>query len=370
MFLALRDIRHAPGRFSLIASVIALMMLLVGFLTGLTGGLASQNISALMNSGAQTVVATQGDDSDSSWTWETSEISKDQVETWQHEVHNSDADAKVTPVGVVTTRLTTPDQDEAERNGADNDNDAKDASAAVTLFATPNSGDGISLNQDTADDLGVKDGDEVSLGGHHMTATITDNNGQYSHTEVAGVSLDVFHHYLKATKSPEKYATALLVDATPSAVDTVNAEAGTQSMSLFQSLLGLESFKSEIGTLALMIGMLFAISALVVGVFFLVWSMQRQNDVSVLKALGASNAWLRKDAVGQAALVLLIAILVGTGLALGLGAAISGVAPFVVSWWTIAPPAVAMFIAGLIGSVVSLRQITRVDPLIALNAAA
>ena len=38
MFLALREVRFARGRFSLITTVVALMTLLVGFLTGLTGG--------------------------------------------------------------------------------------------------------------------------------------------------------------------------------------------------------------------------------------------------------------------------------------------------------------------------------------------
>ena len=47
MFVALRDLRFAKGRFILIGSVVALITLLVGFLSGLTGGLAIQNLSLI-----------------------------------------------------------------------------------------------------------------------------------------------------------------------------------------------------------------------------------------------------------------------------------------------------------------------------------
>lgn len=169
---------------------------------------------------------------------------------------------------------------------------------------------------------------------------------------------------------PERAASVLLVNGTIDHADTVAADSDTQAQGLLPSLLGLEAFKSEIGTLGMMIGMLFGISALIVGVFFLVWSMQRQRDISVLKALGAPMGWLRRDALAQAAFLLVVAIAVGSALALGLGALIAPVAPFIVAWWTILPPALAMLVAGLIGALVSLRQINRVDPLVALNATA
>ena len=48
MFVAFRDLRFARGRFLLIGSVVALITVLVGFLSGLTGGLATQNVSAVL----------------------------------------------------------------------------------------------------------------------------------------------------------------------------------------------------------------------------------------------------------------------------------------------------------------------------------
>ena len=48
MFVAIRDLRFARGRFLLIGTVVALITILAGFLSGLTGGLASQSVSAIL----------------------------------------------------------------------------------------------------------------------------------------------------------------------------------------------------------------------------------------------------------------------------------------------------------------------------------
>ena len=56
MFLAIRDIRFAKGRFALMGSVVALISLLLVMLSGLTAGLGNQNTSALEKLGGSTAV--------------------------------------------------------------------------------------------------------------------------------------------------------------------------------------------------------------------------------------------------------------------------------------------------------------------------
>ena len=381
MFVALRDIRHAPGRFALIGAVIALMMLLVGFLTGLAGGLASQNISGILKTEASAVVA---NDTGEDFSWSTATVSKKQYDEWV------DADAAVVPMGVAPTRLNLPFADDAT-----DEEIAALPTDAATVYAFPQNSSEmkdfagtalskgqIALHPDTAEELGVKKGDKVTFGGDELTVGAVNDTGDHSHTPVAVIRLDDYHDYIERTRQPDRYASVLLVKEGPAATaagtdgtagggidyEALNAQAETQQVSLLSSLGGLEAFKSEIGTLGLMIGMLFGASALIVGVFFLVWSMQRSRDVAILKALGASNGWVRRDALGQSFIILAIGIPVGALAALGLGSLFATVAPFVVSWWTIVVPAVAMLIAGLIGSLFSLRQVQKADPMSALAA--
>ena len=47
VFLAIRDIRFAKGRFALMGGVVALITLLLVMLSGLTAGLADQSTSAI-----------------------------------------------------------------------------------------------------------------------------------------------------------------------------------------------------------------------------------------------------------------------------------------------------------------------------------
>ncbi|MFD5460963.1 ABC transporter permease, partial [Streptomyces olivaceus] len=47
MFVALRDLTFAKGRFALMGGVVVLITLLVGLLSGLTAGLARENVSAV-----------------------------------------------------------------------------------------------------------------------------------------------------------------------------------------------------------------------------------------------------------------------------------------------------------------------------------
>ncbi|MDR3032548.1 MAG: ABC transporter permease, partial [Kitasatospora sp.] len=56
MFVALRDIRFARGRFALMGAVVTLITTLVVFLYGLTGGLASAASSTIAELPADGVV--------------------------------------------------------------------------------------------------------------------------------------------------------------------------------------------------------------------------------------------------------------------------------------------------------------------------
>ncbi len=115
-------------------------------------------------------------------------------------------------------------------------------------------------------------------------------------------------------------------------------------------------------------GFLFAISALVIGAFFTVWTIQRRGDVAVLKALGASTRYLLRDALAQAVLVLLLGAGIGGALGAGMGAPAEGTVPFVLSATTTVLPVAVMILLGVTGAALAIRKITSVDPLIALGA--
>lgn len=225
----------------------------------------------------------------------------------------------------------------------------------------------VTLPRTAADALRVGDGGTVTLGGSSYVVDSVTADTWYSHTAVVWMTLPDWRTVAASIGSSGAFATVLAVTAKGTDFAAADAAAGTTSAGVLASLTALSAFRSEIGSLLLMVALLFGISALVTGAFFTVWSMQRQPDVAILKALGASNSMLVGDALGQAAVVLLVGVVAGIGLT-ALFAAILGTAlPFVLSPLTTVLPASAMVMLGLAGATVALRSVTHADPLTALG---
>lgn len=385
MFLAWRDMLFARGRFALITAVVLLMTLLIGLLSGLTGGLAQQNISAVQAlEGDRTVIAGE--------TFDESELSQSQVDAWE----DAEAVTGVREVGILRFQIDPADGDssgdaadaDADDESADevptNDGDASEEDAeasgsglSASLFGgtedSPSRDGRVRLSPSAADDLAVTDGDHVTVLGIDLTVEVLDEDRWYSHTPVAYVTMDDWREMELRLGREDVAATALMVDLADSAdaeaIDGLADETSTTASGSLSSLMAIGSFRSEIGSLLMMVGMLFGISALVVGAFFTVWTMQRTGDIAVLKALGASTPALLRDALGQSLMVLIAGVGGGIALTTALGLGVSGVVPLVVTWYTTLLPAALLIVLGLAGAGFALRSVTRADPLTALGSA-
>ncbi|MFC4225293.1 ABC transporter permease [Lysinibacter cavernae] len=364
MFVAWRELAVARGRFALIGSVVTLITVLVGFLGGLTFGLANANISALTSLTANTIVFGSGDSADTSQepTYASSQVTANELAMWRgaHGVEHAE------PLGIATVKAFAANGD----------------SSAITLFGVsssfdsvggsqqlPTSDDGIVLSAAAAKNLGALQGDDVTVAGTTFTVDAVNGNSEYSHTGVAYASLDNWRVIVgqQTGGGEQPFATVFAVTASGADLAKIDAEAGTTATGIWTSLLSLESFKSEIGSLGMMMALLFGISALVIGAFFTVWTLQRHGDVAVLKALGASTASLVKDALGQALAVLVAGVGLGLILTIGLGLLAASALPFVLSPLTTLLPAAIMIVLGLAGAAFALRSVTTVDPLAALS---
>ncbi|MEU1027100.1 ABC transporter permease, partial [Streptomyces sp. NPDC005904] len=200
------------------------------------------------------------------------------------------------------------------------------------------------------------------------------SDAAYSHTPGGWISLDDWQRLGRGGgrgPSGEQQATVIAL-RTGDGVDLAAGDqaAGTATKSRDGALSAIGSYQAENGSLQLMRGFLFVISALVIGAFFTVWTIQRGTDIAVLKALGASTPYLLRDALGQAVAMLVVGTAVGSGIAAAAGGVISGGdVPFVLEPATVLGPAGVMIALGAVGAGLSVRRITAVDPLVALGSA-
>lgn len=372
VFLALRDIRFAKGRFALMGVVVALITLLLVMLSGLTAGLGNQSTSALEDlgttdtvTGANTPVdriafgAASGNEAKASFT--ESQVTAEQADSWR----SAAGVTAVEPLGISQTRFQGGAAGTGTSTGTTN----------VAVFGVPE-GSGLApvavrageavVGSSVADDLSLTAGDTVNVGGRDLVLRAIVDDQWYSHTSVVYTSLKDWKELAHLT-DPDQVGTVLAITGAPTDSGAADTVAGTVSTTRTGSFAALGSYKSENGSLKMMQGFLYGISALVIVAFLTVWTVQRTRDIAVLKAMGASDSYVVRDAITQAAIVLLAGAGIGGAIGLAGGLLAEKFAPFMVTPATTLVPIAGILVLGLAGAVLAVSRVTKVDALIALG---
>jgi putative ABC transport system permease protein len=114
----------------------------------------------------------------------------------------------------------------------------------------------------------------------------------------------------------------------------------------------------------------FVIGALVIGIFFYVLTMQKVTQIGLLKALGASSAYIFRQLLVQVLVVTMLGVAISIPLAYASDAALNRLpeaVPIAFTGGTFVLTSVLIVMTGIIGALFSLRQLARVDPIIALG---
>ncbi|MGJ0182063.1 ABC transporter permease [Corynebacterium glyciniphilum] len=331
MYLGLRDIVAAKGRFTLITSVVALITLLLVMLTGLTGGLADQNTSALKALDPDRYIFAADDEP----SFISSSVTTQDEQAWKDAAGPG---ADVVPLGIATTRL-----------------DVHGTTESVTLMGLP-AGTPVPGGR-------VPDGGLLlpeSLGGTAETEYM-------NHQPVAWADEDTWEEMTGASSPTVLMATADLSD---DEWDAAADSTGTVATTVNDSFAALPAYQSERGSLLAIQGLLYGISALVVVAFLSVWTIQRTRDIAILRALGASTRYVVTDAAVQAAVILAVGVAAGGAVGGLLGTLAVGTVPFATSLWTFLLPPAGVFLLGMCGALIAMRRVSTVDPHLALGATA
>ena len=398
MFLALRDIVSARGRFSLISFVVGLITVLLVMLTGLTGGLAKHNTSALEALAPERYVFTSDGPS-----FQESQVTTSDVQEWQELV---DDGSQVIPLGTAQTRLEAgsamgvavlglpagakvpapvisgvgaagTEIAGATAAGAAPEAEAEADSAASLETQEAQEAvvaeDGIVVSHEIVVEAGVQPGETVEIGGVEQSVSAVVADEHYSHQPVVWASTQVWQQISRA--HDDVVGTVLAVDTRDQHAGSLRDEewqdaenqTGDSVATVEDSFSGLAAYRSEQASLQLIQVLLYAISALVTVAFLSVWTIQRSRDLSVLRALGASPGYVWKDALGQAAVVVGIGVVFGAGVGWAAGVWAGGSVPFDLQWTTIVVPAAGIWVLGMCGALVATRRVKKIDPASALE---
>ncbi len=386
MFIALRDLRFAWGRFLLMTVVVSLVAFLTTLLSGLSSGLIKNNISGLIELDFTHLAFEYNNNSKPSYN--NSMIERDMWEGWGE----IDGVQAVEPMGhsMFNARLL--------------DNSSLDDVALWGMepgsFLEPEVAEGSGLGElengvivshllikranDMGRELGIGDSFKLDRALTELTVVGIVHELNIGHVPVIYTPLKKWQ---EATYGPpggpppgEKlpdilfdYASLAALQLDPaldkSRLEEIDIELGTLTVDREGAYVASTGYREEIMTVQMIQWFLIIISAVVIGAFFTVWTIQRTQEIGLVKALGASNFYLMRDALSQVIILMFVGASIGVLIALRLGVVfIESGFPFAMEINAAISSAILLIVAGLAGSALSVRLITRVDPIIALGA--
>lgn len=352
MFLAVRDLWWARGRFALMVAAVGLITALVVMLSGLTEGLARQSISAVTSLSTDRIVF-EKPAAGQELSMNAGRVTDAQVAAARRQPGVRSAD----PLRIGNSRAT-----------------VDGVVVQVALFgidpSAPAAPKGLTdgstvISRELAHDRGIGAGDEITVAGSKLRVAATVDEASFSHLPVLWVTPSV------GRQDPSDGVGSVILMNVGSSFEATGFESSTGLLAKTKddALGAIGSYSAENGSLTMIRGLLIAISALVIGAFFTVWTVQREPDLAVLKAIGARTSYLVRDALGQALLTLLIGGVLGAAASVAAGLAVGGRVPIVIEARTVVQPFVLLVAVGLIGAVAALRRVVTVDPMAALGGA-
>ncbi len=374
MFIAIRDLMFAKGRFVMVGTVVALVSFLVIILSGMSSGLVKANISGLMALPA-THIAFEWTDHPS---YRNTMVERYMWEGWQ----DADGVKVAEPMGHTVFNARTEDGKPIEIAlwGI-----APDSIVEPTVSSGEQLGvreNGVIISRDLLDD-GVKIGDTIFLDRVLTELVVIGVVGDSRNIGHLPIIYAPLRKWQEATYGPPGGAppgeklpdvvfdfVSIIMLQLEEGVDTVALDDEHETITMDRQAYYAAStgFTSEVRSVQMIQTLLFVISAVVIGAFFSIWTIQRTKEIGLVKALGASNWYLIRDALGQAFLLITAGILVGSACSLLFRNVVADTElPFMLEVDTLTGAMVALLIAGLIGAVISVNRITRIDPIIALG---
>ncbi|WP_188961190.1 ABC transporter permease [Deinococcus aquiradiocola] len=358
MFLALRELQHSPFRSLLIGGIVALIAFMVFMLTGLTRGLARDNAALLLETPASHFVTTR----DAEGVFTRSFLTPADVQ-------------RITAVaGNAATPLA---QSFVSFSGGERQLSGVLLGVDPTSFLAPAVTTGqpltpgapgavvdLSLQKD-----GVKLGDTLTLrpGGETLRVTGFTRSARLNHQPVVFVTLARWQA-LNPRSRDSVSAVALRTDA--QVAGTAGTLKGLSVYTRARTLQLLPGYREEQGSLTMIQVFLVIVAAFVMAVFFYVLTIQKTAQFGLLKAIGASTRTLAGSLVTQMLLLTVTAVLTAALVTAGIVRVLPAGIPFALTPLTLLAASALLTLVAALSSLLSLRTVARVDPLIAIGTVA
>ncbi|WP_125707221.1 ABC transporter permease [Lacticaseibacillus porcinae] len=346
MFLALKEMRKEKLRYSLIIAMIVLISYLIFILTSLALGLAQQNTDAINSWGMQSIIMNK--DADIS-------LSQSLIQKSQAPKTLPKSQAYIAQAPIVAKK-SGHDQVSGTFIGLDN---SQFVAKNITLTSGHLAKSRYQLVVDDAfKESGYKLGDTFKLNGNDHAYKIVG----FTHNAKMSVA-PVVYGRLSAWATLKNVPTTMIASAIVSTKTT--PKAGNSALHTYDKnafVQKLPGYSAQNMTFEMMIGFLMVISLIVIAVFLYILTMQKQQNYAVLRAQGIPGSVLVKSTLSQAFLMVISGLVIGVILTVATAMAMPSAVPMAFDVPILGAVALALVIIAMLGAVIPVRSILKVDP--------
>ncbi len=357
MFLAINEIKDAKLRYSLIAGLLTLVSYLMFFLSGLAFGLIDQNRSSIDHWKADTVLLS----SEANKTIGLSNLKlsdkeslfADNVEPFSQMVtvsktekgSNEDVKQKISIFGVNNGSFLIP---------------------PVIQGRTFESKNEVVIEKSLSEKEGYSIGDTIKTANSDIELKIVGytEKSRFNVAPVVYMNINDFQVLKYGNKSTDNpMINAFVVKGELKDYDS----SVFQKVSIADFINELPGYSAQILTFGLMIGFLIVISAIIIGIFMYVLTIQKTPIFGIMKAQGISNRIIGTSVLSQTFLLSLVGSILGLVGTWVTSLVLPSAVPFLGNGLYYSIIFVSLIIFSLVGTLFSVLAIRKIDPLKAIG---
>jgi putative ABC transport system permease protein len=367
MFLAWKELKQNKAKYGLILMILVLIIFLVLFLTGLTKGLAAASSSSIDNSAANYYILDDSSDNLLS----RSSVSKDDIEIIKDFTKDSEE------INLNIANIFSKTDDSSKLN-------ISYLGINPSGFLMPQVIEGNTLvnkNEIILDSSfkaeGFEIGDSITDATSEIKMTVVGftKNQIYNYAPVGVISLETYTDLIKAStilKEVNSQGIALNIEDNEENItkleEFINNNMEDKMLITKSTLINnLPGYSAQQGTLITMLVFLFAISSLIIAVFFYVTTMQKIPQFGVLKALGAKMSTLASSLASQVFILAAASAVIGNILTFISASFLPSSIPFILNYMDAILVSLLFLVISVGSSLFSIKKVKKVDAVSAIG---
>ncbi|MBR1751509.1 MAG: ABC transporter permease, partial [Ruminococcus sp.] len=244
-------------------------------------------------------------------------------------------------------------------------------------FIEPETIEGDSLSASTAPDPILLD-DDYMLNDISVGDTITDSSTgleftvagfvkdkMYGHTSVGYITVDSYTR-LRTALNPmyEKTYHAIAVRGD---LGYDLSGKGLEAVSRQEIIENIPSYSAEHTTITMIVWVLVIVSAIIIGIFNYILTLQKHRQYGVMKAIGISTREIAGMVISEVCLISVFAAVISLVLTFGMAAALPETMPFYLEVPNALTVTAAFVLISIFSSLLSVINIAGIDPVIAIG---